>query len=109
MPTIQITVHGRAHDVACDEGQENRVREIARDLDRRVTALANALGQVGDQRLLLMASLVIGDELAEARADLERLRRDEEPRARAREERLAQVIDRLAGRIETLAAGLEAA
>jgi cell division protein ZapA len=109
MPTIQLTVHGRSYDVACAEGEEARVREVARDLDRRVAGLAQTVGQVGDQRLLLMACLTIGDELGEARTALEGLRRDEEPVRRAREERLAQVIDRLASRIEAIAAGLEAA
>jgi cell division protein ZapA len=109
MPTIQITVNGRPYDVACDEGQEARVRDIARDVDRRMGGLVQSVGAVGDQRLLLMTCLIATDELTEARAELERLRRDEEPVRRAREERLAEVIDRLASRIETIAAGLDAA
>jgi len=109
MPNIQIAVNGRSYDVTCDAGQEDRLRLLARGIDERVATLARSLGQVGDARLLLMASLFIADDLAEARGENERLRAVDLPARRAMEERLVSAIEGLARRIETIAAQLEAA
>jgi cell division protein ZapA len=71
MPLVNVLVNGRAYTVACDEGEESHVRELGQYLDKRVRELSNSVGQVGDTRLLLMAGLIISDELFEASAKLE--------------------------------------
>ncbi len=109
MAEIQITVNGRGYDVACHDGEEERLRGLARDLDRRVVTLAQSVGQVGDTRLLLMTCLLIADELAEAKAETQRAKAAEAPARRALEERLVATLDRLTQRIESIAAELEAA
>lgn len=106
MPQITVTVNGRSFDIACDAGQEQRVGALARDIDRRVAELAKSVGPVGENRLLLLAGLLIADELAEARdqvAQLEVDRMDQEGTG------LADHLDRLASRVEAIAARLGAA
>jgi len=71
MPLVNVLVNGRAYTVACDEGEEAHVRDLGQYLDKRVQELSNSVGQVGDTRLLLMAGLIISDELSEALAKLE--------------------------------------
>jgi|SRR5687767_12739731 cell division protein ZapA len=66
MPLVEVVVNGREYQVACDDGQEERLRELAQAFDKRVQALAASVGQVGDARLLLMAGLVLADELSGA-------------------------------------------
>ena len=68
MPLVEVVVNGRDYQVACDVGQEDRLRELAQQFDKRVQVLASSVGQVGDARLLLMAGLVITDELSGATA-----------------------------------------
>ena len=68
--------------------------------------VAHAVGQIGDARLLLMAALLISDELATAKKELLRLAGD---RTEAEEDQLAESIERLASRVEAIAARLEAA
>jgi cell division protein ZapA len=106
MPKVHIVVNNRGYDVACDEGQEAHLTELARDLAERVDHLVQSVGQIGDARLLLMAALLLSDELATARRDLER--RDV-GRSADEEQRLADSLERLAARVEAIAARLEAA
>ncbi len=109
MADIQIVVNGRPYDIACNDGEEDRLRALAQDLDRRVTGIAQSVGQVGDSRLLLLACLLVADELAESRTEAQRLKDVDGPARRALEDRLVATIDKLADRIEAIAAELEAA
>jgi len=68
MATVTLSLNGRPYEIACDDGQEERLRTLGVDLDRRVSDLARRLGPVADSRLLAMAALVIADELENARA-----------------------------------------
>src|SRR6185312_7462718 len=71
MPLVNVLVNGRAYTVACDKGEEDHVRDLGQFLGGRVRQLSESVGQVGDARLLLMAGLVVCDELTEALAKLE--------------------------------------
>ncbi len=72
MAQVVVTVNGRPYTMQCDDGQEDHLAELASLLDEEVTSIKNAVGQVGDIRLLLMAGLVIADRLSDT------LRRAEE-------------------------------
>ena len=74
MPTIEVLVNGRRHTVQCGQGEEARVRQLASYVDRRIAELARGQSQVGDARLMLMASLVVADELSDAFDEIKRLR-----------------------------------
>lgn len=71
MPVVTVLVNGRNYNVACDEGEEDHLRELGEHLDHRVCELANAVGQIGDARLLVMAGLLISDDLSNLLARLE--------------------------------------
>lgn len=104
MPQVAITINGRAYPVACEEGQEDRIRELARTIDDRVAGFARQVGQAGEARLLVLAALVLADELAEASETARRL--GSEPAA-ADTGAVAGNVNRLAQRIEAVAARLE--
>jgi cell division protein ZapA len=108
MAQVAVTVNGRTFEIACDDGQEQRVAELSRDIDRRVAALARSIGQVGENRLLLLAGLMIADELSEAQSTL--AKQNATPRAdETAELELANRLDQLARRVEAIAARLSAA
>jgi cell division protein ZapA len=65
--TVNIMVVGRTYEISCDEGQEEDVRALAAEVDRRATELLRAVGQVGDARLLVMVCLMMADEIADLR------------------------------------------
>ena len=71
MPLVNVMVNSRAYTIACDDGEEDHLRELAAHVDTKVRELLESVGQVGDQRLLLMAAVLITDELFEARARLD--------------------------------------
>ena len=66
MPEISLNINERNYQVTCDDGQEAHLRKLAGHLDERIQGLVGAVGQVGEGRLLVMASLMVADELFEA-------------------------------------------
>ena len=52
----------RAYTIACDEGEEEHLKELAAHVDEKAREVLGAVGQVGDARMLLMAALLIADE-----------------------------------------------
>ncbi len=65
MPHITVSVNGKNYTVGCDEGEEDHVRDLASYVNKHVNDLAGSVGQVGDARLLLMAGLLVADELSD--------------------------------------------
>ena len=70
MGQVAITVNGRSYRFDCGDGEEARLKELAAYVKGRVEALTREHGNVGEERLLLMAALLITDELWDARAAL---------------------------------------
>jgi cell division protein ZapA len=102
MAQISLTINDRSYDVTCDDGQEGHLRKLAEHLDDRVRELAGAVGQVGEGRLLVMASLVVADELFEAYKQIHALKAGAEPEAGT----TAETLEACAQRIEAIAARL---
>ena len=75
MSHVNVTIHGRQYRMACEDGQEDHLTRLAKDLDQRIEQLKGSFGAIGDMRLIVMAALTIGDELFEA---IKRIRRLEE-------------------------------
>ena len=73
MSKVSVTLNGRAFTIGCEEGQEAYLRELAGYLDGKVHAMSDQVGQIGDLRLLLMASLIVVDELKESERRVEAL------------------------------------
>jgi len=75
MGQVSVPVNGRSYTITCDDGQETRIRRLAQYLDAKVSEFVGKVGQVGEARLLLLAALVIADELSDANDALDRGRR----------------------------------
>ena len=108
MGQAAVTINSRSYQIICDDGQEAHLREVAQYIDKRVAELVAAMGQVGDMRLMVMTSLLIADELWDARAKLS------DPHAgKGKDAKAAKALDAdiesLAQRIEDIAARLERA
>lgn len=70
MGQVAVTLNGRTYRLVCGDGEEPRLAELANHVKNHVEKLAREFGQAGDERLLLMAALLVADELWEARAEL---------------------------------------
>jgi len=69
MGQVAINLNGRSFRFDCGDGEEARLKELAAYVSSRVEDLTREFGNVGEQRLLLMAALYIADELWDARAE----------------------------------------
>jgi len=119
MPLVNVMVNSRAYTIACDEGEEGHLKELAAHVDAKVKELLSSVGQVGDQKLLLMAAVLITDELFEARArldghakkvgELSSVQAELGQRASLSEESAAAQLEAAAARLERIVARLAAA
>jgi cell division protein ZapA len=116
MALVNVFVNGRAYAVGCAAGEEAHVQDLAQAFDKRVQELSASVGQVGESRLLLMAGLLVADELSDATAKLEQCNREitalRTAQARAaeiqqiREDGAADALEGAALRVEAIAARL---
>jgi len=116
MPQVTVSVNGRSYRMACDEGQEERLIALGTRLDEAINGLRHSFGEVGDQRLTVMAALLMTDQLAEAEGriaalatEMERLnaaRNEALDRLEALEGSVADAIQDAASRIGRLADAL---
>jgi cell division protein ZapA len=105
-------VNGRAYTIACDEGEEEHLRQLADRVDAKAREVLSSVGQVGDARLLLMAAILIADEHHGGQEDAaghEVAKAELEDRAEAAETRAVAALENVASRLERIAAGLAAA
>ena len=73
MSQVSVTINGRQFRMACEDGQEGHLVNLARELDARISGLRAKFGEIGDTRLTVMAAITVADELAEAGLRIKRL------------------------------------
>jgi cell division protein ZapA len=66
MNHVNVTINGRQYRMACEQGQETRLLRLAESLESRIASLRTKFGEIGDQRLTVMAALMVADELVDA-------------------------------------------
>jgi len=105
MAQVNVTINGRQYRMGCDEGQEDHVIKLAQDIDDLINRLRQAHGEIGDQRLTVMAALTVADELSE---QANRMRRLEDEIAALQDARLVSA-ERAQQTQAAIAAALNAA
>lgn len=73
MASVNATIAGRQFRLACEDGQEDHLQTLARDIDQRIENLRKQFGEIGDTRLTVMAALMVADELSEAAHNMRRM------------------------------------
>ena len=116
MAQVTVTIAGRVYRMACGEGEEAHLESLARAIDAKIEDLRGSFGEIGDQRITVMAALTFADELSEVRrkvAELEfDLAQQREALAGASAQSAewgrsaAEALTRAASRIESLAQGM---
>lgn len=76
MAQVNLTINNRQYRMACEDGQEGHLIQLAKDIDGRIETLRGSFGQVGDDRLTVMAALTLADELSVAARRIRRLEED---------------------------------
>ena len=73
MPQVAMTIASRVYRVACDEGEEAHLGELAKLVDGKIADMREKFGEMGDQRLTVMAAVTLADELLESLRHVEEL------------------------------------
>jgi cell division protein ZapA len=76
MAHVSVTINGKTYRMACDEGQEGHLISLAERFDGYVNQLRGAFGEIGDQRLTVMAGVMVTDEMQEMEKRLRSLETD---------------------------------
>jgi cell division protein ZapA len=110
MNHVNVTINGRQYRMACEEGQEVRLLNLAESLESRIGTLRGKFGEIGDARLTVMAALTVCDELLDAGQRIRDLEEELEAlhgvravaaeRARATQTAVANALNSAAARIE---------
>jgi cell division protein ZapA len=110
MAQVSVTINGRGYDISCDDGQETHLFHLAEEVDRRVASLVASVGQIGDARLLLLASLLLADQIEDLKNEVALFRADSLARSALGSEAavvdggaLGEELRGLAERIEAMA------
>jgi cell division protein ZapA len=73
MAQVAVSIGGRVYRLACNEGEEPHLEALARQVDGKIDEIRGAFGEIGDQRLVVMAALTFADELTERQRTIETL------------------------------------
>jgi cell division protein ZapA len=105
MAQVSVTIDNRKYRLACNEGEEARLESLAGLIDDKIGELRASFGEIGDQRLVVMAALTVADSLQEA-LDANAVERVRMKATEARNESFASRLDQFSSRLEALAGQL---
>ena len=122
MAQVTVTIDGKQYRMACDEGQEEHLIDLANRFDRYVGHLKGSFGEIGDHRLTVMAGIMVMDEFSELQRRVKGLETEIETLRKTRDDALmkadkndaaltgalASLAERMEGLAESLAVKGEA-
>lgn len=76
MPEVNVEIDGRRYRMACEEGEEEHLLALAERFNEQVVGMKQHFGEIGDNRLVVMAGIAVLDELASAERRIADLQRD---------------------------------
>lgn len=111
MAQVTVRINGYAYTVGCEDGQEQHLQAMAGQVEKRIDSIKALGSNSGEARLLVLASLLMADEIHDLRTELDSARRAPRPAAPAaapaRDPEFDRTLGRLALRAEEIATELE--
>jgi cell division protein ZapA len=102
MAALVVSIAGRSYRIACGDGEEARLEELARYVETKIQSMHENFGEIGEQRINVMAAIAIADESFDAREkivaleqELARARKDHEEAKQEQAEEAARVFQAL--------------
>lgn len=114
MAQVTVMIDGKAYRMACEEGQEEHLSELAHRFDRYVSHLKSQFGEIGDLRLTVMSGIMVMDELSELQRRLRGIEAEVESLKKTRDaalvkaERTDQLLADALGQVTTQIEGITA-
>ncbi|EAU42999.1 hypothetical protein FP2506_09156 [Fulvimarina pelagi HTCC2506] len=97
MPQVVVTIDGKTYRMACGPGEEEHLQDLASGIEEKIQGLKDGVGQIGDQRLTIMAAIMTADELSDAHTRINTLE-DENRTLKSKVSALNERIADLRGR-----------
>ena len=76
MANVNITFNGKEFLLSCDDGQEEHLVELSEQLNNKFANLKSQLGNIGENKLLLITSIKVMDEYFETKKKIEEKKRE---------------------------------
>ena len=106
MAQVTIRINGYADTVGGQDGEEEHLEAMANEVERRIESIKVAAGPSGEARMLVMASLLMADDLYEVNRALKAAQAGQ-PLAVSADPKLGRRLGKLARRAEEIALDLE--
>ena len=116
MAQVTVSIDSKTYRMACEEGQEEHLTELAGRFDRYVGHLKGQFGEIGDLRITVMAGIMVMDELHELQRRMRGLEAEVETLKKTRDNALtkvdktdhdlAEALSEVTGKIEKIAGKL---
>ncbi|MBI2234409.1 MAG: cell division protein ZapA [Micavibrio aeruginosavorus] len=104
MAEVSVSIHGKIYGIACDDGQERRVQELAKYADMRLREIATAGAATNESHLLVLTALVLADEIFDMKLSARNQPVVEDDSLSEEDERMiVDAINHLAARIDSVA------
>jgi cell division protein ZapA len=104
MAQVTLRINGYAYTLGCQDGEEAHLEAMGAEVSNRIDGIRAAAGPSGEARMLVMAALMMADDIFELRARLEAVEGAGSAKA---DPRLSRKLNRMAKRAEEIAEGLE--
>ena len=104
MAQVTLRINGYAYTLGCKDGEEQHLEAMGAEVSRRIEGVRLASGPSGEARMLVMAALLMADDIFELRGRLEAAQSTETPKP---DPKLGRKLNRMAKRAEEIAEGLE--
>ena len=76
MANVNIKFNGKDFLLSCEDGQEEHLLELAENLNKRFTELKQSLGNIGENKLLIISSISIMDEYFETKKKVDEQKKE---------------------------------
>jgi cell division protein ZapA len=105
MAQVTLRINGYAYILGCQDGEEKHLEAMGAEVGRRIDGIRAAAGPSGEARMLMMAALLMADDIFELRTKLEAAEAGAgTPKT---DPKLGRKLNRMAKRAEEIAEGLE--
>ena len=105
MPQVTLRINGYSYTIGCKEGEEDHLEAMGAEVTRRIEGVRLAAGPSGEARMLVMAALLMADDIFDLRARLEAA--EAGTGSVKADPKLGRKLNRMARRAEEIAEGLE--
>ena len=109
MAQVTVKINGYSYTVGCEDGQEGHLIAMAHQVEQRIDSIKALGSSSGENRLLVLAALLMADELHDTKVEIDQLRASipAKPVRGKSEAEASRRISRMAARAEQIANGLE--